>query len=60
MTEDDLREANGLLARFYYQPKKGQYLPHSIRWGIQWQLSTLGVHLDHPVSEYRLPNPDRE
>ncbi len=53
MTEDGLREANGLVAQFYSRPNK-QRLPSETLFALQRRLLYLGVHLDHPVE---VPDP---
>lgn len=47
MTEDDLIEANALVAHFYRAKKGGA--PHQTLFEIQRRLMVLGVQLRHPV-----------
>ena len=47
MTEDELTEANGLVAHFYRAKKNGA--PHATLFAIQRRLMVLGVTLNKPV-----------
>jgi len=47
MTEDELSEANGLVAHFYRARK--QAAPHATLFAIQRRLLVLGVTLRSPV-----------
>jgi len=51
MTEAELTEASGLVARFYLASRRGMSADE--RWAIQLRLITLGVKLDNPM-----PTPD--
>lgn len=48
MTEDDLAEANGLVARFNLAKKR--MAPHETLFAIQLRLLALGVTLNNPVA----------
>lgn len=47
MTEEQLSEANGLVARFYVG--KVKHWPHEALFDIQRRLMVLGVTLNNPV-----------
>lgn len=47
MTEAELTEASGLVARFYMAPRRGMSADE--RWAIQLRLLALGVTLDKPM-----------
>ena len=47
MTEDELAEAVGLVARFYLGPNRGMSFDE--RWAVQRRLFVLGVVLDKPM-----------
>ena len=48
MTEDELAEAAGLVARFYFGPRRG--MSYDERFAIQLRLIKLGVQLTNPLS----------
>ncbi len=49
MTEDELVEANGLVARFYARVNGGPRLSEDARMMIQRRLLMLGVKLSRPI-----------
>lgn len=53
MSEDELTEATGLVARFYAKINGAHRYPHDERWRIQSRLLEMKVRLKHP-----LPTPD--
>ena len=50
MTEAELTEANGLVARFYQNSKNRPRLNYEALFAIQRRLLVLGVTLNNPVA----------
>lgn len=51
MTEDELREANGLVARYYATQKDGRRKYGNELYCIRCRLRELGVHVKTPTVE---------